>query len=142
MQRLSTVTSVYARDPDTILTMTRHTEEGAFTVDAILRNCPPMSPFAIRWDYPLIVQAPELDPADLKRVKPGGKAWPISPLAIINELPEGAGAGWKTTKWQEHCEENLKIPQRTFYNLLAEAKAKHGAKFHSTRRHNLCSGVA
>ena len=57
---------VYARDPDTIMIMTRHEEENAFVVETTLRNFPPMPPFCIRWEYPLMVRDVELNPEDIK----------------------------------------------------------------------------
>jgi hypothetical protein len=121
---------VYARDPDSILTMTRHEEEDAFTVEATLRNCPPMAPFVVKWEYPLFAPAEDLDPADLRKRAKTGKE-PRSPLDIIDELPWGDGDGWGASKWQKHCEkEPLKIPKRTFYDLLKKAKEAHALKFH------------
>lgn len=43
---------VYARDPDTILVLTKHEEEDAFTVETTLRNHPPVEPFVVRWQFP------------------------------------------------------------------------------------------
>jgi len=62
---------VFARDPDTILTLTRHQEDNAFTVEPILRNHPPISPFVIRWDFPLMKRDDDLDPGKLKQPKLG-----------------------------------------------------------------------
>ena len=59
---------VFARDPDTLLTLTAHEEPNCFTLDATLRNLPPMDPFVVRWDYPLFVRDGGLDPAKLKTV--------------------------------------------------------------------------
>jgi hypothetical protein len=63
---------VFARDPDSILIMTRHQEEDAFTIEATLRNFPPLPPFCVRWQYPLMKPAEELKPEDLKQ--PGGRS--------------------------------------------------------------------
>src|SRR6266700_1264883 len=60
---------VFARDPDTILTMTKHEEEDAFVIDPVLRNFPPVEAFVVRRAHPLMVRDEELDPKDLK--KPG-----------------------------------------------------------------------
>jgi hypothetical protein len=57
----------FARDADSILIMTRHAEEDAFTIEATLRNFPPIPPFCVRWKYPVMELADELDPADLKQ---------------------------------------------------------------------------
>lgn len=58
---------VFARDPDSILNFTKHEEEGCFTVDATLRNHPPISPFVVRWQFPLMCAEPALNPENLKR---------------------------------------------------------------------------
>lgn len=60
---------VFARDPDSILTMTPHEEEDAFTVEATLRNFKPMAPFVVKWDWPLFQRDPNLDPESLRQAK-------------------------------------------------------------------------
>ena len=52
MDRISG-SGVLARDPDTIVTMTEHEEDEAYTMDMILRNFPPQKPFVIQRDHPL-----------------------------------------------------------------------------------------
>jgi AAA domain-containing protein len=59
---------VFARDPDSILNFTKHQEKNCFTVDAILRNHPPVESFVVRWEFPLFVVDSLLDPAQLKQV--------------------------------------------------------------------------
>ena len=59
---------VFARDPDSLLIFTKHAEDNAFTVDPILRNFAPVTPFVVRWNYPLMERADDLDPAKLKEV--------------------------------------------------------------------------
>src|SRR5262249_25765326 len=58
---------VVARDPDTILTMTRHEEEEAFVVEATLRNFPPIEKFVVVRRHPLMVRDDVLDPNALKQ---------------------------------------------------------------------------
>ena len=58
---------VWTRDADSIVTLTKHQVEGAFTVDLILRNLPEQSPFVVKWGFPLMKVAPELDPDELKQ---------------------------------------------------------------------------
>ena len=78
---------VFARDPDTILTMTAHEEPDAFTVDATLRNFAPIKPFCVRWDYPLLKLAPDLLPENLRQ--PGARSTKIKPepLEVLALLP-------------------------------------------------------
>ena len=57
----------FARDPDTILVFTKHEEEDAYTVEATLRNHPPIAPFVVRWQFPLMQRDDGLDPTRLKQ---------------------------------------------------------------------------
>src|SRR5262249_37720454 len=58
---------VFARDPDTILNFTRHEQDDCLSVEATLRNHPPIEPFVVRWEYPLFIAESTLDPAKLKQ---------------------------------------------------------------------------
>lgn len=63
---------VFARDADSIITLTKHETEGAFTVDLILRNHPEQPPFVVAWQFPLMATQSDLNPDDLK-IKAGRK---------------------------------------------------------------------
>ena len=109
----------FARDPDSIVMMTPHEVEGAFTVDTILRNFPPMEPFVVRRDHPLMVRDEELDPGRLK-AKPGGRK--ARTVEEILELLPLEGEGLITTQWQKLAKDELGISNGTFYVLLKKAK--------------------
>jgi hypothetical protein len=74
---------VFARDPDTILTMTAHEKEECFTVEGTLRNFAPMYPFVVKWDWPLFVRE-DADPNDLKKAR--GSKSQFVPQYKITEL--------------------------------------------------------
>jgi hypothetical protein len=57
----------WARDPDSIVVLTPHEEEGCFTVSTVLRNLPQMDDFVVRWDYPRMLLAKDLNPDALRR---------------------------------------------------------------------------
>ncbi len=57
---------VFARDPDTILTLTQHSEKNAFVLESVLRNFPAVDPTGLRWDFPLMRIATDLDPKKLQ----------------------------------------------------------------------------
>jgi hypothetical protein len=57
----------WARDPDSILVLTPHEEEGSFTCTSILRNLPPHPEFVLTWDFPLMRVARDLNPDALRR---------------------------------------------------------------------------
>ncbi|WCJ60694.1 AAA family ATPase [Fontisphaera persica] len=70
MDRMSG-SGVFARDADSIITLTEHAEENCYSVEMTLRNLPPQAPFVVQWKFPLMVVREDLDPADLKGVDRG-----------------------------------------------------------------------
>ena len=80
---------VFARDPDTILNFTRHEQEDCFSVEATLRNHPPIKSFVVRWEFPLMVVDSLLDPADLKQAGPAkDKPEPKTKEDMLALVPE------------------------------------------------------
>ena len=57
---------VFARDADSIITLTEHSETDCYTVEMILRNLPQQPSFVVQWEYPVMVEREDLDPEDLK----------------------------------------------------------------------------
>jgi hypothetical protein len=89
---------VAARDADSILTLTKHTEDDCASLEAVLRNCPPMEPKVMRWNFPLMEEANELDPADLKK--------PVGVFQVkytLDQLLEVMGAKLMTAKEVERA---------------------------------------
>jgi len=66
MDRMSGA-GAWARDPDSILVLTPHEEQGCFTVTSILRNLPQLPEFVVEWDYPVMRLAADLNPEALRR---------------------------------------------------------------------------
>lgn len=85
---------VFARDPDTILTLTKHAVEGCYTVEATLRNFPPLEPFVVHWAFPLFERTLDEDPKNL--AAPGKKDTRPAPTvdAYVKLLP----ATWTKSK--------------------------------------------
>jgi hypothetical protein len=87
---------VFIRDPDAVLVMTRHQQEGCYVIESELRNLPSLPPFVVRWDFPLMVQDEGLDPRQLydptKRPAEEGEKNNSSPAFseqdILNCLPK------------------------------------------------------
>ncbi len=116
---------VFARDPDTILTMTRHEQDGAFTVEPILRNHPPVPPFVIRWDFPLMTRDEMLDPAKLKQAKGRPSKYGIQDL--VDHLGKSrcgkrVGRIKTTTAFQKLVCGETGMSRAKFYDLLKEAE--------------------
>jgi hypothetical protein len=92
---------VFARDPDSILTMTAHEQEDCFTVDATLRNFPPIEPFVLHWQWPLFHNAHSLDPADLKQ-SPGGR-----PKKDDSPILDALSNAMTFTEWLKNLDPDL-----------------------------------
>lgn len=56
---------------DAAMILRRHDVEDCFRVDLIHRELPPVEPFVIGWNYPLMEFRPDLDPEEMKKVKGG-----------------------------------------------------------------------
>lgn len=104
---------VFARDPDSIITLTQHEEPNAFTVDMTLRNFPQQDPFVVRRQHPLMVLDNQLDPTKLKKPKhPGGRPPEHESNDLLNCLVGNMTSG----EW-EAAAEKLGIQRSTFYRL-------------------------
>ena len=119
MDRISG-SGVFARDPDSILTFTAHESDGAYTVDATLRNLPPIAPFVIKWKFPLF-QVSDLDPAKLKQ--PGS-----SKTYTVNQILQCLKDGMTTTEWLKVAKAETGIGRGTFFNRIKEVPDKRAWK--------------
>lgn len=107
---------VFARDPDSILTLTRHETEGAFVIEPTLRNFKPMPAFVVRWGFPLMRHDDTLDPTKLKQPKPGRAVVFSSDmlLAALGKKKLNAAAWLKATSTETG------MGRSKFYELLRE----------------------
>lgn len=107
---------VFARDPDSILTMTAHEDLDCFTVDATLRNFPPMSPFVLRWDWPLFRRDDEKDPKQLRGKVGSPKLWGddivLDQMSIVN--------GQSAPKLAKYLADQRGLSRATFYRILTK----------------------
>jgi hypothetical protein len=109
----------FARDPDAILTFTRHNEENAFTVDSILRNHAPVQSFVVQWDWPIMKRNDDLDPADLKQPNRGGR----KKEATVDTLLQCLGKRKLTSaQLQKRCLAQKNIQRASFFRRFGEAK--------------------
>lgn len=110
---------VFARDPDSILTMTAHEEEECFTVDATLRNFAPVAPFVVRWKYPLFARDAELNPEQLKPAKKTNTAGQYTPKFSAQMILDHMSAldGVRTGEIYKTCSTEHGVSRATFYRL-------------------------
>ena len=117
MDRISG-SGVFARDPDAIITMTRHEQDDAFAVEMTLRNHPPQEPFVVRREHPLMVIDGQLDPAKLKQA--GGRKEEVSADDVLATLGDDA---LTYGEWLKRAEEQLFTSADTFKRRLRKLKA-------------------
>ena len=108
------------RDPDSLMTLTKHEEEGAFVVDFTVRDFAPISPFVVRWEYPLLVRT-DLDPTKLKQVQRGRPACDPEDLFLIIEANDDE---LSTKELIAKAVEKLAWSERTVRNKLDFLKLK------------------
>lgn len=116
MDRISG-SGVFARDPDSILTMTKHEEEDAFTVELTLRNHPPQEAFVVRRRHPLMIRDSSLDPAKLKQA--GGRRQETSGDDVLKLLGDEP---MTYTEWAQRAKDELLISLPTFKRRVRELR--------------------
>ncbi len=127
---------VFARDPDSLIIFTRHEEEGAFTVEMVLRNLPPVPSFVVQWEHPCFRANAELDPSRLKsKVGRPRKHTAESLLAVLGDQRLTSGQ-WKKLAMTEEG-----VTHARFFELLKELqkgqkvlKSVIDGKWEQTRR--------
>jgi hypothetical protein len=108
---------VFSRHADGIITLTRHKEDNAFTVEAELRSFSRPVPFVIKWEYPRMTVV-DLDPTQLRN-KPGrNRVHNVGQL--LDSLTDGMMAG----EWIAAAGRIYGISKSTFYTLRKDAVAE------------------
>ena len=78
---------VFARDADTIITLTEHQQKDCYSVEMTLRNLAPQPPFVVEWQFPLMVERPDLSPADFKTDEAAEEDDYEPLLSLLDESP-------------------------------------------------------
>lgn len=108
---------VFQRDPDSLLTMTKHEKDHCYSAGAILRNHPPLKDFVLEWHYPIFTPRGDLDPGDLK--KPRGRG----PKYSVEQLVEILGDRYmKTSAFEKRARAEIGMTPSTFFVLLKKAE--------------------
>lgn len=108
---------MFARAPDTIMTLTAHEEPNCYALETTCRSFAKPDPVVVRWQYPLWELADELDPADLRRQP--GRSPRFTVKDVVSLLPaEGLTHG----DWRAKAEAELGCKRTTFNTRLAQAK--------------------
>jgi hypothetical protein len=112
---------VWGRDPDAILTFTKHENDEAFVVETVLRDFPQIEDFVVRFEDGILSRDETLDPAKLKKPNTGRKAkYPMEKFVGLlgeNELT--------TREFRALAESELGMSQSTFYEYKDKAEAEN-----------------
>ena len=98
---------VFARDPDAILTMTKHEEDDCATLEATLRNCPPLDSRVLEFSkdsFPCFKVRDDLDPNELKTLGNRRKDQDDSKAIMLALLPNEAGKEIQYGDWKDKAE--------------------------------------
>jgi len=96
---------VFARDPDAIITMTKHEEDDCATLEATLRNCPPLDSKVLEFSkdsFPCFKIRDDLDPNELKTL--GKRKDDDSKAIMLALLPNEAGKEIQYGDWKTKAE--------------------------------------
>jgi len=108
---------VFARDPDSILTLTAHEKQDCAAFEFTVRNFHPVRSFVGQWYYPRW-EYTDLDPTDLKDTR-NAKKYTIENLLIVDF--EGKRSG----EWLELATEDCGISKNPFYGLKKQLIKEH-----------------
>jgi hypothetical protein len=112
---------VFARDPDSIITITGLEEDKTFIIEANLRSLPPINPFTLRWNFPVFQVDPSIDKTKIKPAKSGRP-----PKYTVEQIVEVLGnKKKKSAEWQAECNVKTGIAASSFHSLKNIAKAKN-----------------
>ena len=105
-------------DLDAAMVLRKHETEQCFRVDLVHRELPPVKPFVIGWDYPLMRVRQHLSPDDMKKAKTGRR-----PSHCAQELLEAikdttAENPISISPWAEL----LKMSRQTLQGYLSELR--------------------
>lgn len=107
---------VFARDPDSILTLTRHQEENHFVVEPVLRNFPPVAAFVVEWLHPLMSRDEGADATDLRGAK-GGRPRKFEPEALVAILDLNP---LSKKQWMDAAVSIMGMSEATFKRMVSE----------------------
>ena len=113
MDRMSG-SGVFARDADTILTLTEHTEPNCYTLETILRNLPSQPSFVVEWHFPVMVERDDLDPEDVVAEDVEDEN-DHGVMALLEDKPLSSG------EWQVQAL-GLGVSRATFYRIKSELR--------------------
>jgi hypothetical protein len=107
-------------DLDAAMVLRKHEVSECFSVDLVHRELPPVEPFVIGWDYPVMELRPDLDPGAMKK-SGGGRKPAHDPKELLAAIADTtAGNPVSISAWAEAAG----LKRQTLQNYLPGFRAK------------------
>jgi hypothetical protein len=107
-------------DVDAAMVLRRHEVEGCFRVDMVHRDLPPVEPFCIGWDFPLMELRPDLSPDAMKKARAGRKK-AHDPQELVAAIADSTAENpVSISAWAEAAG----LARQTLTDYLPELRAK------------------
>jgi len=113
---------VFARDADTIMTLTPHAMPDCYTVEMVLRNFPRQPAFVVQFEYPVMVVREDLDPEDVEVDHDGTIDTDEGVMALLELKPMRSGE-WQAAALQ------IGVSRPVFYRIKAKLKSEGLVRF-------------
>jgi hypothetical protein len=124
-------TGTWARDPDLLMTLRAHEEEGHSVLQMTRRHGAPEPDMVCKWEFPLWVPQRHMDATAI--AKPGKKKRKEadSILKLLEAAPQN---GWTTKEW-ELAAIRKGVGKSTFYELKKSAEVQEAVEVLGSGRH-------
>ncbi len=101
---------VFARFPDSLVTLTRHEQDECFSLESVLRTFPPSPAIVVRWKHPVFIVDGSLDPTRLKQPDTGRRQQydSVKLADLLRATP------LSSLEWQKAAADALGMPRKTF----------------------------
>jgi hypothetical protein len=99
---------VWARDADTIMTITQHEDDDVYVVETTVRNFPAVPPVGVRWQYP--------------KLRKAGRAGKFKEQDVLELLPDD---GMTYTDWMGKAVKTLRMSESTFKGIKKRLQEGH-----------------
>jgi len=98
----------------------KHEVDGCFRVDLVHRELPPVDPFCIGWEFPLMRSRPDLRPDEMKKPR-GGRHKARDPRELLEAIYDTTPAApLSISAWAKA----VGIPRQTLTDYLADWHAQ------------------
>ncbi len=119
---------VFARDADSIITLTEHKVAGCYTLEMTLRNLAPQHPFVVQWDYPVMVERDDLDPEEMQSERDenlNGFGQVLYDIVKVTPMTN--------IEWLAQCIDSG-VSRATFYRVKALLRENGHVSYDATRK--------